>query len=74
MSNVSCHAYKTMRTLPCDVFISSPAGHYGLIERVAKVGNGGPNPFIDPTALKTHIDQYETDFYTELEKQNQAAK
>ncbi len=67
-------SYKTMRTFPCDVFLSSHGGHYGLMAKTGKRSNAGSNPFIDPTTIKTHVDQYEKDFYAELEKQKSAAR
>ena len=43
--------FKTLRALPCDVFLASHSRFYGMPEKYAKLNDGGPNPFIDPGRL-----------------------
>lgn len=65
--------YERARTLHADVFLGSHGQHYGLLEKLPKLGQGS-NPFIDPTTLPKHVDTYSAQFRAELEKQTAAAK
>ena len=65
--------YELAKTLHADVFLGSHGQHYGLVEKLAKRGQG-PNPFIDPTTLPNHVKTYEAQFREELAKQTAAAK
>jgi metallo-beta-lactamase class B len=66
--------FKVLRSLPCDVFLASHGQFYGMREKYAKLGNGGPNPFIDPAGYKAHLDLQEMNFRAKLAEQQQAAK
>ena len=65
--------YQRARTLHADVFLSSHGQHYGLLEKLAKRGQGS-NPFIDETTLPNHVDTYEKQFQEELAKQRAEAR
>ena len=65
--------YQLARTLHADVFLGSHGHHYGLLEKLAKLGRD-PNPFIDPTTLPNHLDVYEKQFQEELAKQRAGAR
>ena len=60
--------YQFARTLRADVFLGSHGQHYGLLEKLAKRGQGG-NPFVDAKTLPRHVDTYEKQFQEELAKQ-----
>jgi metallo-beta-lactamase class B len=49
-------AFKVARSLPCDVPLGSHPGMYNMEEKYAKLGKGGPNPFIDPDGYKLEVD------------------
>jgi metallo-beta-lactamase class B len=49
------HAFKVSHELPCDVPLGSHPGMYNLDEKFAKLGKGGPNPFIDPDGYKLEV-------------------
>jgi metallo-beta-lactamase class B len=49
-------AFKTVRALPCDVQLGDHGAQYGMLEKFAKVKEGGPNPFIDPTSCTQEAD------------------
>lgn len=69
--------FKTLRSLPCDVFLGSHARFYNMhekYEQMTKVGANGPNPFIDPAGYKAHLDLQEKNFRATLEEQQKAAK
>ncbi len=56
MSKEFARTFKIARTLPCDVPLGSHPGMYNLDEKYAKLGKGGPNPFIDPDGYKLEVD------------------
>lgn len=67
--------FKTLRSLPCDVFLASHGRFYGMKEKYAKLQQaapGSPNPFIDPAGYAAHLDAQEKNFRTELAKQQAA--
>ena len=68
------HSFGALRELPCDVFLGAHGTFYGLAEKYAKLGKGGPNPFIDPTGYKAYIDAQEKTFYAKLNEQKKVAK
>jgi metallo-beta-lactamase class B len=77
IANDYVRGFKTLRSLPCDVFLGSHARFYNMhekYEQLAKVGANGPNPFIDPTGYKAHLDLQEMNFRAKLEEQQKASK
>jgi metallo-beta-lactamase class B len=60
--------YARARTFRADVFLGSHGQHYGLLDKLSRRGRG-PNPFIDPMTLPTHVDTYEKQFQEELASQ-----
>ncbi len=62
-------AFKVARALPCDVPLGSHPGMYNLDEKYAKLGKGGPNPFIDPDGYKLEVDIDEAMFRAVLAEQ-----
>lgn len=67
-------SFKTLRALPCDVFLGAHGTFYGLADKYARLGKGGPNPFIDPAGYKAYLDRLEQAFHSRLEEQKKAAK
>jgi len=66
-------AFKVARSLKCDVPLGSHPGMYNLEEKYAKLGKGGPNPFIDPAGYKLEVDIDEAMFRAVLAEQQQKA-
>jgi len=66
-------AFKVMRSLPCDVPLASHPAMYNLAEKYAKLGQSGPNPFIDPAGYKAELDLTEAMFRAVLAAQQKAA-
>ena len=62
--------YRVLKSLPCDVFLSSHDKFFGLHEKYAKVGKGGQNPYIDPDGYRAHIALQEANFYYKLDWAN----
>ena len=66
-------AFKAARSLRCDVPLGSHPGMYNLEEKYAKLGKGGPNPFIDPAGYKLEVDIDEAMFRAVLAEQQKKA-
>jgi len=62
-------AFSVSRSLPCDVPLGSHPGMYKMAEKFAKLGKGGPNPFIDPAGYKAELDLDESMFHAILASQ-----
>jgi metallo-beta-lactamase class B len=66
-------AFKVARSLKCDVPLGSHPGMYNMEAKYAKLGTGGPNPFIDPAGYKLEVDIDEAMFRAVLAEQQKAA-
>ncbi len=67
-------SFATLRKLPCDVFLAAHGPFYDLEGKYAKLGKGGPNPFIDHAGYLAYIDLKEKQFNDELERQKAGGK
>jgi metallo-beta-lactamase class B len=63
-------AYRVLKNLPCDVFLSGHANVFNLNEKYAKSLEGGPNPYIDPEGYRAYISENEKNFYYMLDYVN----
>jgi len=62
--------FRTLKSLPCDVFLGAHGSYYGMESKFARLKGGGPNPFIDPQGYKDYVAEREEAFRRELEKQS----
>src|SRR5579859_959841 len=62
--------FRTLKSLPCDVFLGAHGSYYGMESKFARLKSGGPNPFIDPQGYKEYVTEREAAFRKELEKQS----
>jgi metallo-beta-lactamase class B len=62
--------FRTMRALPCDVFLGAHGAYYGMEAKFAQVKEGAPNPFVDPDGYKSYVAEREQAFLSELKKQS----
>jgi metallo-beta-lactamase class B len=62
--------FRTLKSLPCDVFLGAHASSYGMEEKLARRKEGMPNPFIDPQGYKDYVAEREQAFLAELAKQS----
>jgi metallo-beta-lactamase class B len=62
--------FRTLKSLPCDVFLGAHGSYYGMDSKFARLKSGGPNPFIDPQGYKDYVTEREEAFRKELEKQS----
>ncbi len=67
-------SYRFVRTLPCDVLLGDHPAQYNMQEKHAKLGSGGPNPFIDPANCTTEAEIQEAMFKAVLAEQQSAAR
>ena len=67
-------AFRTVRALPCDVQLGDHGAQYNMADKFAKIKDGGPNPFIDPTSCTLEADIEEAMFHAILAEQQQAAR
>ena len=63
------HTFRTLKALPCDVFLGAHGSYYGMTEKFAQMKNGGANPFIDPEGYKSYVADRERAFQEELKRQ-----
>ena len=66
--------FRVLKALPCDVFLGAHGGYYDMIEKYARVKDGGENPFIDPAGYKAYVADREQAFLDELHKQQSGGK
>jgi metallo-beta-lactamase class B len=62
-------AFAVWKSLPCDVFLGAHGSYYGMEEKVARMKDGGANPFVDPEGYKAYIAEREQAFQAEWKKQ-----
>ena len=62
--------FRTLKSLPCDVFLGAHGDYYGMESKFARLKSGGPNPFIDPQGYKAYVAEREEAFRKELKKQS----
>lgn len=61
--------FHVLKSLPCDVFLGAHGDYYGMNRKLARMRDGGPNPFIDPEGYQHYVAQREQAFRTELKRQ-----
>ena len=66
--------FRTLKLLPCDIFLGAHGDYYGMEEKFAKLDKSDANPFIDIEGYKNYIAEREQAFRTELERQQTQAQ
>lgn len=56
-------SFKLVRSLPCDVQLGDHPAQYNMQAKYAKIRNGAPNPFIDPSTCNAETDIEEAMFH-----------
>lgn len=67
-------SFDILRSIPAEVFLVSHTSHYDLEGKLKKMGQPGPNPFIDPQGYKDYIVRFEKGFKEQYAKDLAAAK
>lgn len=65
--------FTRLKTMKADLFLAPHAEQFGLARKRAKLAEGGPNPFVDPTELPAVTAAMEKAFLAERERQKKAA-
>ena len=63
--------FRTLKSLPCDVFLGAHGNYYGMEGKFARIREGAQNPFIDPEGYKSYVAEREQAFRAELKKQSE---
>lgn len=62
--------FRTLKALPCDVFLGAHGGYFGMEAKFQRMKVGGANPFVDPTGYQSYVAEREQTFRKELAKQS----
>ncbi|MEI9980374.1 MAG: subclass B3 metallo-beta-lactamase [Edaphobacter sp.] len=62
--------FRTLKALPCDVFLGAHGGYFGMEAKYARLKAGGANPFVDPEGYKSYVAEREQAFRKELARQS----
>jgi metallo-beta-lactamase class B len=66
--------FRTLKSLPCDVFLGAHGSYFGMQAKVAQMKPGEPNPFIDPAGYRSYVAEREQAFRAELAAQKAHAR
>ncbi len=66
--------FRTLKALPCDVFLGAHGSYFGMASKIARMKEGGANPFIDPDGYRSYVSEREQVFRAELAKQTPAQR
>ncbi len=61
--------FRTLNSLPCDIFLGAHGSYYGMEEKYSQIKKGEANPFVDSAGYKSYIADRERAFRTELRRQ-----
>ena len=62
--------FRTLKALPCDVFLGAHGGYFGMEAKFQRIKEGGANPFVDPEGYRSYVAEREQAFRAELAKQS----
>jgi metallo-beta-lactamase class B len=63
--------FRTLKSLPCDVFLGAHGNYYGMIDKHSRLGKG-KNPFVDPDGYREYVAERERAFQQKLAQQQAA--
>jgi metallo-beta-lactamase class B len=63
--------FKTLKSLPCDIFLGAHGNYYGMEDKFARLNKDGGNSFVDPEGYTSYVAEREEAFHAELKKQSQ---
>lgn len=61
--------FRTLKALPCDVFLGAHGSYFGMEAKFARMTSGGANPFVDPAGYARYVAESEQTFLTKLARQ-----
>jgi metallo-beta-lactamase class B len=66
--------FRTLKALPCDVFLGAHGSYYGMLRKFDEMKTGAANPFIDPAGYQSYVAEKDKEFLAELAKQTAASR
>ena len=66
--------FKVLKSLPVDLFLGAHGAYFGMKAKYERMKNGDAKAFIDPAGYKAYVDERESAFRKEWEKQKAAGK
>ncbi len=67
-------SFRTLKSLPCDVFLAPHGAMFGLEEKARRLKAGGrPNPFVDPGGYRAFVERSERIFLDQWRREREAA-
>jgi metallo-beta-lactamase class B len=66
--------FRTLKALPCDVFLGAHGSYFGMLKKLDARKAGGANPFIDPAGYQSYVAEKDQEFLAELAKQTAASR
>ena len=74
MADDYAKTFKVLKSLPCDVFLSSHASFYNGLKKAEKLRQGAKeNPFIDPQGYRDWVARGEKAYLDQIRKERKAA-
>jgi metallo-beta-lactamase class B len=67
-------SFEILQSLKPDVFLGGHTGFFNLEAKRAKLGQGGPNPFVDPQGFQAHVAERKKAFEEQRERERAAPK
>jgi metallo-beta-lactamase class B len=69
MANDFATGFRTLKSLPCDLFLGAHGEYFGLLQKYRRWQSGDKNAFLDPAGYQAYIAERQQAFETELERQ-----
>jgi metallo-beta-lactamase class B len=63
--------FKVLKSLPVDLFLGAHGAYFGMKAKYETMKAGGANPFIDPAGYAAYVNERESAFRREWERQKQ---
>lgn len=64
--------FRTLRSLPCDLFLGAHGSYFGLKSKLPRLAEEGSKVFLDPEGYREFVAKYQAEFETALEKEQTA--
>lgn len=66
-------SFEVLESLKPDVFLGGHTGFFRMEEKRARLGRGGPHPFVDPEGFRAHVASRKRAFEEQRDKERAAA-
>jgi metallo-beta-lactamase class B len=62
-------SFEVWKGLPCDIFLGAHGIYFGMVEKYARMKQGGENVWVDPAGYRAALAEREAAFEKELKRQ-----